>query len=195
MAEASNVVSSLQAIWILTLVAFVVGRLAEWSLHRRNYAMLRAMGADEQAPWAMRGYYAVTVLVVPAAFLEFYLAPSMPSRGMLMLGGMMAGIAILLRFWAIRSLGVLWTMRCIALPGMRPRALGPYRIVNNPEYLSRLIEGAGVCLLIGAEITLTVYVVLSTVYGLYLAELERQQLANLAAEEKAQRLGSRPVLK
>src|SRR4051794_19421075 len=128
-------------IWGLAVIAFVVGRLAEWRVHRKNYELMRSMGAWELAPWVMRGYYALTVLVVPAAFLEQHLSGDLPTRSMIVGGAMLAGISALLRLWAIRSLGSFWTMRCMALPGLRHRAVGPYRLIENPEYLSRLMEG------------------------------------------------------
>lgn len=171
-------------LWGMALAAFVVGRLSEWSIHRRNYEALRAMGAVEMAPWLMRGYYAVTVLVVPAAFLEQALAPALPTRAMILLGSTLAGIAIILRVWAIRSLGSFWTMRCIALPGVRLRATGPYRMLQNPEYLSRLIEGAGICLLMSAEVSLAIYVTLTAGFGVYLSGLEQKHLETVAGSAR-----------
>lgn len=168
--------ADLSGIWALTLAAFVLGRLAEWRVHRRNYAALRAMGALELAPWLMRGYYAVTALVVPAAVVEQILTAGTPTRLAIVLGSAACGAAIFLRFWAIRSLGGVWTMRCLALPGLRHANVGPYRLLSNPEYFSRLIEGAGVCLLLRAELSLAVYVTVTAAYGVYLSGLEKKQL-------------------
>ena len=172
--------SDFSGLWVLALAAFIVGRLTEWRIHRRNYGALCAMGAIELSPWLMRGYYGLTVAVVPAAFLEQILAPSVPTRGMLFVGSALAGGAILLRLWAIRSLGSFWTMRCMALPGIRLHARGPYRILDNPEYFSRIIEGAGISLLLSAEVTLAVYVTVIAGYGVFLAGMEREHLEAVA---------------
>lgn len=174
-----SLVPGLSSIGLMTLAAFLLGRLAEWRIHRKNYEALRRAGAVELSPTLMRGYYLVTVLVLPGAFLEQALTGALPARWMILVGATLAGVAILLRLWAIRSLGTLWTMRCIAVPGLRHRAVGPYKVIDNPEYLSRLVEGAGICLLLGAEVTLALYVTVTAAYGVYLAGVEREQLAQV----------------
>lgn len=178
---------AISRLWMLALAAFLIGRLAEWLIHRRNYQAMQAMGAQEMAPWRMRGYYFATVSVVPIALLEQYLDPGMPSRALILCGATLAGIAVIFRMWAIRSLGPLWTMRCLALPGIRTRTIGPYRLFGNPEYISRLIEGSGICLLLGAEISLVIYVVLTAAYGVYLSGMERQHMETVAAAHKMAR--------
>jgi methyltransferase len=167
--------TDITGLWGVALLAFVVGRLAEWRIHRKNYEAMRALGAEESSPWVMRGYYLVTVLVVPLAFAEQLWNPGLPAPSMIFLGALLSGVAILVRLWAIRSLGMQWTMSCLAVPGQRRSAAGPYKFLDNPEYLARLIEGSGICILLRAEIALALYVTKTAAYGVDLSGLETRQ--------------------
>jgi methyltransferase len=146
-------------------------------MHRRNYAMLRAAGAREDASALMRFYYVLNAMLIPCALLEqLALAPRV-DRTFVVLGMTLVLAGVGLRFWAITSLGHLWTMRCLTLPGMRPLGRGPYRRLHNPEYISRLMDGAGLCLVFGARWTLLVFLVILAVSSRLIVRVEQRQLA------------------
>ena len=86
-----------------------------------------------------------------------------------------------MRYWAISSLGTLWSMRCITLPGLRAVNAGPYRFMNNPEYISRVIDGVGVSLLTGSKITGLTYIVLSAILVRKMNAMEQRQLSELGS--------------
>ena len=48
--------------------------------------------------------------------------------------------SILLRYWSINSLGRYWTRKCIFIDGLDRVQNGPYRFLNHPEYISRIVE-------------------------------------------------------
>jgi isoprenylcysteine carboxyl methyltransferase (ICMT) family protein YpbQ len=176
-------------------LGFAASRLAEWRVHQRNYRVLMAAGAEERAPLLAKLYYATHWLLVPAALLEQLLLHPAVSR-MMLTGGLVAiAGALALRVWSIQSLGGLWTMRCLALPGLRERALGPYRWIRNPEYLSRLIDGIGICLVLGSQITLLAYLILTLALNRRLSALEKDQLLTAAEARPSWRqdLETRPL--
>src|SRR5262249_15272244 len=97
------------------------------------------------------------------------------------LGGLAAMAAgTLLRLWAIQSLGSLWTMRCLAIPGLRPRRVGPYRILDNPEYISRLIDGLGLAVVLGGLLVPLLYLFAMLALHRRTTEIEARQLVELS---------------
>ena len=104
----------------------------------------------------LRGLYAATALVVPGAFVERFATGDLPSRSMIIMGAALAGVAMLIRTLAIHRLG-------------RSRV-----VLSKPEYLSILVESAGVCLLLSAPVTLTLFASGTAAYGFYQASLERR---------------------
>ena len=72
-------------------------------------------------------------------------------------------------------------MRCITLPGFRAVNAGPYRFMNNPEYISRIMDGVGISLLTGSKITGLFYVVLSSIFVRKINAIEQRQLSELSS--------------
>lgn len=165
---------------IAALAAYLVTRAAELTIHRANYRVLRKAGAEELIPQLMRRYYLYSFIIIPAAWLECQLLQREPPLMAVQVGLTMMAGAVMLRAWAISSLGVRWTMRCLALPGMRATGIGPYRYLDSPEYLSRLIEGVGLGLLLGGRITLICFVILLVALQRRITRIETRQLVELS---------------
>jgi methyltransferase len=60
---------------------------------------------------------------------------------------------MVLRYWAIASLGRRWTTRVVVLPELPVVVGGPYRWVRHPNYLAVVIEVAALPLVHTAWIT------------------------------------------
>lgn len=163
-------------IWTVVGLGTILCRLAEWRLHRRNYVILRHAGAREGHAQLVSLYYLVTALPLPFAAGEMVLWPTPPNSARLAAGLATLMAALALRCWAIHSLGTLWTMRCMALPGMRHLNHGPYRYVNNPEYLSRVIEILGIGLVFGAGRTVLLLLPLTVLLAWRVAASELAQV-------------------
>lgn len=163
-------------IWLLVILGFALARVAEARVNRKNLKVLRAAGARESAPVLMRAYYWLTLLVAPAAMVEQLLSAARVTDAMLFGGLALVLAAVALRTWAIASLGAFWSMRLMWLPGLRPLGRGPYKVMDNPEYFSRLMEGAGLCLMLGAKRTVAVYLLLGAVSSLRIASVEKRLL-------------------
>lgn len=134
----------------------------------RNEVALRAAGAIEPPD----DVYAWMRVVYPGMFvamaLEGILTPPRvtifvmvsPDGATIALADVAraAGIAVflagkLLKWWAILSLGRLWTFHVLVLPGAPLVTTGPYRFLRHPNYLGLVGEIAGVALMMRAPIT------------------------------------------
>lgn len=135
---------------LLVLVATALLLWGERRVHSYNYAYLKAIEGEELIPKQMRHYHIWISMLPWAAFLTSFLLPSAFKLSPLPLLGLsfiMAGCG--LKFGAIRSLGRLWSARCIFVPGMPRVGHGPYRFLRHPEYLGRSLETWGLLCFFG----------------------------------------------
>jgi methyltransferase len=118
-----------------------------WS--RRHEVRLRARGALEPS----QDVYRAMQVVYPGMFL------AMATEGVLRGGASdavcSAGIVVFLaakalKWWAILSLGELWSFRVLVVPGAPLVTTGPYRVVRHPNYIALALEALGAALMWGA---------------------------------------------
>lgn len=169
------------------MAAYLVTRVAELCIHRSNYRILRLAGAEELIPKLMRRYYLHSILIVPAAFIEQKILQVGPPALAVQLGLVALAVGVLLRIWVIASLGTQWTMRCLALANLRARSTGPYRFFDNPEYLSRLIDGVGMCVVLGGRIVPLLYVIIQLALQRQITAVEGRQLTEVSYAVRSSR--------
>lgn len=155
---------SYQPLALLVVVVLPWLLLETWRSRRHEQA-LRAAGAIESAD----DVYAWMRIVYPGMFVamtaEGMLAP--PACTTLVAIGIAVFLAgKLLKWWAILSLGRLWTFHVLVLPGVPLVTSGPYRFLRHPNYVGLLGEIAGVALMMRAPFT---GVVSAIVFGALLA--------------------------
>jgi methyltransferase len=126
--------------------------LVESQLSLANDRALRARGAVEPRGDVFRlmrvAYPGLFVLIG----LEGALHPALPRR--LVLGGMLLfGVAKVLKFWAMASLGRAWSYRVLIVPGDPLVSTGPYRVLRHPNYVAVLGEIVAVALALDAPFT------------------------------------------
>ena len=143
--------SAMQAVALL-LVIVVPWLLLETWRSRRHEQALRAAGAIEPP----EDVYAWMRVVYPGMFLAMTLEGMLGPTACTPL--VSAGIAVflagkLLKWWAILSLGRLWSFHVLVLPGVPLVTSGPYRFMRHPNYLGLLGEIAGVALMMRAPYT------------------------------------------
>lgn len=161
------------------LVGYMLNRWAERRISARNYAVLKSAGGEELASRLIRKYYLVSALIFPAAVLESLVLDPLVWREMILIGLGLVIFGHAIRYWAIGSLGSLWSMHCVGLPGVRPVNAGPYRFFNNPEYMSRVMDGVGIALITGARFSGLAFLIASYMITRRLANLEQRQLSEL----------------
>jgi methyltransferase len=135
-----------------SLAAVMLMMLAEWQLARFNERVLRLRGAVEPED----DVYRTMAWVYPASFVamaaEGALLGPPPGRATLA-GAAIFGLAKVLKFWAIASLGTRWTFRVLVLPEVPLVSRGPYAWLRHPNYVAVLGELGGAALLMGARMT------------------------------------------
>jgi methyltransferase len=119
------------------------------SIHERR---LRRAGAVEPAT----DVYRVMALAYPGGFvailLEGFLRAA-PADAWFAAGVAVFGLAKLLKYWAMISLGRRWTFRVLVPPRSTRVVSGPYRWLSHPNYLAVAGEFAGTAIAMHAAIT------------------------------------------
>ncbi len=128
-------------------------RLVELSLSRRHQRALAATGAAPLpepifgAMVALHGAILVGAVVeVLALHRSFVAAVGVPAL-------VLFGLANLLRFWVIATLGVHWNVRVVRSMPLGVVTTGPYRFVRHPNYLAVFVELFALPLIHGAVVT------------------------------------------
>ncbi|MDO5501923.1 MAG: isoprenylcysteine carboxylmethyltransferase family protein [Actinomycetia bacterium] len=136
--------------------AVALERLAELVVARRNEQWAREHGGVEHGA----GHYPVMVALhsgfLAAIPLEAILRDRQPPRSWPLLLGAAIG-AQALRWWCISTLGPRWNTKVIVLPEEPPIVAGPYELLDHPNYVAVVVEGAALPLLAGASRTATVF--------------------------------------
>jgi methyltransferase len=147
-----------------TFVAFVFFLLAqrafELSYSRRNELILRRYGALEFDPTGYRLIVALHTLFFASLIAEKLLLQRQPNPFWLPLLGLFIA-AQFLRYWSIRSLGVMWTTKILVVPGAKLVTTGPYRYIRHPNYLAVVIEFITIPLIFSCYYTAVVFNVLN----------------------------------
>jgi methyltransferase len=166
---------------LIVVGAYFLNRFAEWRISASNYKILKSAGGEELGSTLLKKYYLICLLVFPTALFEQTLLAPPIYKEMLLLGLLLILTGHMLRYWSISSLGTLWSMRCISLPGLRAINSGPYRYMNNPEYISRFMDGVGISLLTGSKVTGLIYIVLNAIIVRKMSAMEQRQLSELSS--------------
>lgn len=137
---------------ILVLLAITLVTLGEKRVHGYNYAYLKCVDGEELMPSAMSRYYrCLHALPWLSLFCCLFLPDALNWGRQPLLGLIIMMLTLGLRIWSMRSLGRLWTQRCIFVPGMPRSVSGPYSFFRHPEYLTRALEGVGQILFFGVN--------------------------------------------
>jgi methyltransferase len=166
---------------LIVVGVYFFNRYAECRISANNYKILKNAGGEELGSSLLKKYYLLCLFVFPLALIEQGVMMPPIYKEMLRLGLLLILMGHLLRYWAIFSLGTLWSMRCITLPGLCAVNAGPYRYMNNPEYISRFMDGVGISLLTGSKFTGLIYIVLSAILVRKTNTLEQRQLSELSS--------------
>jgi methyltransferase len=172
--------------WFTALIcAVALERLAELVVTKRNERWSRARGGVEFGA----GHYPVMVALhtglLAGALAEAWAGerPFIPALGVPMLVLVLASQA--LRWWCIATLGPQWNTRVIVVPGLARVTAGPYRLMNHPNYVAVVVEGAALPLVHTAWITALAFTVLNAALLRVRIRTENDALRSLAASADA----------
>lgn len=162
----------------VTLAVIVGLLLAETRVSKAHEARLQARGAirpEGDAYLALKLLYPTAFLVMGAEGLwrgqasvaAGPIAIAEPGEPAWFASGLLLFVASkALKYWAIASLGELWTFRVYVIPGVPLVRTGPYRHVAHPNYIAVVGELVGTAMMMGARVSGPVMIAL---FGLALA--------------------------
>ena len=138
----------------LVLIAglIIIQRLFELRLARRNRAWALQAGAKEFGA----GHYPLFFVLHTGWLIGWVIEAGWrgPHLSRLWIAWLLLfGLAQILRYWAIASLGRSWNTRILVIPGQPLIRRGLYRYLAHPNYLAVALELASVPLIFGAWLT------------------------------------------
>ena len=147
-------------IFIVCISVVITQRIVELIIARNHTEKLSKIGAIEYD----RNGYRVIVIMHICFFISLF-TEYIIFRNRLNTFWYIFAVIILfgqvLRYWAIRSLGVNWTTRIIAVKGGRLIKSGPYKYFKHPNYSAVVIEIALLPLVFSCYFTSIVFTVLN----------------------------------
>jgi methyltransferase len=176
-------------IWVLMVLGQLLISLAEQRRHEVNTGRLLLAGAEEEARWAARLWNWASPVVLVLAFGEWIFVEKVMGRGLLLLCVILVVFGTGLRLWAMVSLGPWWSRRCVVLPGGERVRVGPYKYLDHPEFLGRILETSGLCLMLGSWWSLALWLGTGALMVLTLLRRESELLGALTRDSKR---GARP---
>ncbi len=161
-----------------------VQRLWEMRVSDRNLRLLRDRGALEVGS----GHYPVMVLLhggfLVSCVAEVWLLrrPWIPVVALVSMTVLI--VALVLRWWALSTLGQRWTTRVVVVPGEDLVVTGPYRWLRHPNYLAVVLEIAAIPMVHFAWLTAVFFSVANLLLlRVRVAVEERALVAGAAAVE------------
>ncbi len=153
-------------------------RIFELVLSERNARRTLGRGGIEHAQpihWLVVIFHTLWIVAMP---LEVWLfdRPWFP-----LLAGVCAFLVVacmILRYWAVTTLGDRWNTRIITVSGERPETGGPFRLFRHPNYVAVSVELFALPLLHGAWLTAAILGTINSVLILIKARAEDTALEN-----------------
>jgi methyltransferase len=139
------------------IVALEAGeRIFELVLSARNARRTLGRGGVEHAEpihWLVVVFHTAWIVAAP---LEVWLLDRPVVPGLAPILGVLLIAAMILRYWAVTTLGDRWNTRVITVPGETPVTTGPFRFFRHPNYVAAYVELLALPLLHGAWLTAAV---------------------------------------
>ena len=139
------------------IVALEAGeRIFELVLSARNTRRTMGRGGVEHAEpihWLVVVFHTAWIVAAP---LEVWLLDRPWVPGLSAILGVLLIAAMILRYWAVTTLGDRWNTRVITVPGETPVTTGPFRFFRHPNYVAAYVELYALPLLHGAWLTAAV---------------------------------------
>ena len=146
-------------IFYFILVFFIIQRLVELLIAKRNEKSLLAKGAYEVGA----SHYPYMILIHVSFFISLIIEvvyfKSIPTPYYALL--VIFLLLQLLRVWCLASLGPFWNTKIIILPGANVVMRGPYQYIRHPNYLVVCLEIAVLPLMFQAFFTAICFTIIN----------------------------------
>lgn len=136
---------------------FVISqRLIELLIAKQNERILKAQGAIEFDKNGYRMISAMHVAFFISLICEKFFFQRTLNTYWIFFAVFFAGAQVL-RYWAIKSLGVHWNTKILVLPNHKLVNTGPYKYLRHPNYIAVIMEIAVIPLIFSCYITVVVF--------------------------------------
>ena len=176
-----------QVLFTALVLAVGVERLVELAVSKRHAAWAFSSGGKE---FGRRHYPAMVVLntaLLVGEIAEVWILerPFLPILGSVALALVIASQS--LSWWCIATIGRQWNTRVIVVPGLPLVSRGPYRLLNHPNYVAVVLEGAALPLVHSAWATAVGFTVLNAALLARRIQVEERALATVGGRGVAVR--------
>jgi methyltransferase len=172
-----------QVLFTALVLAVGVERLVELAVSKRHAAWAFSRGGKEFGRGHFPAMVALHTALLVGAIAEVWIfeRPFVPVLGWVALALVIASQS--LRWWCIATLGRQWNTRVIVVPGLPLVSRGPYRLLNHPNYVAVVLEGAALPLVHSAWATAVGFTVLNAALLARRIQVEERALATVAERE------------
>jgi|SRR5436305_4973150 len=122
--------------FIIFISAFILQRISELVIARRNEKWLRAQGAIGYG----QKHYPFIVLLHFFFILSMIFEYWQNKTGLDILFLILFIILLIAKIWTIASLGKYWNTKILRIPEMPPINKGPYKFLRHPNYIIVVCE-------------------------------------------------------
>jgi protein-S-isoprenylcysteine O-methyltransferase len=148
-------------------------------LRRGSAATVRPTDSDRRSTVLLLGAYALVIVRLSLGGFSVGALPNATRASGLVLGS----VGLVLRVWAMRSLGSAYTRTLTIVDGQRIVRSGPYAAIRHPGYLASLLVWSGAAVAVGSlPVALLVVAMLVAAYA-YRISAEERMLATAFPEE------------
>jgi methyltransferase len=144
----------------LFIIFLITQRLSELYIASRNEKWLRAQGAVEYGAAHYPYIVALHTLFIISVIVEYILrGATEPDIIFLFLFILL----LLVKFWALSSLGKYWNTKIFRVPGAGPVKKGPYKLFKHPNYFIVVCEIAIIPLVFHLYYTAVIFTLLNAI--------------------------------
>ena len=144
--------------FILFISFFILQRLSELLIARRNEKWLLAKGAVQYGQSHYPFMIALHTIFIFSIIAE-YVLDGQPPISWLFLAIYLFVLSF--KFWALASLGKYWNTKIFRVPGVSPVKKGPYKFLKHPNYIEVVCEVAVIPLVFHLYYTAVIFSLLN----------------------------------
>jgi methyltransferase len=166
--------------WIF-FAFLILQRVLELFLAKRNEQIVKSKGAHEFDRDGYKYIVAMHVAFFSSLVVEkFSLQRELNQFWVLFLFIFL--IAQILRYWAIRSLGIYWNTKIFVIPKSQRITKGPYKYIEHPNYVAVIVEIAVIPLIFSCYLTSIIFSIINFILVRRRIEIEESALERISAE-------------
>jgi len=147
-------------IFIIFISFFILQRLSELYIARKNEKWLLAQGAVQHGQGHYPFIIALHTLFIVSIITEYLLSGQPPVSWIFLIIYL---FVLLFKFWALSSLGKYWNTKIYRIPGVYPVKKGPYKFLKHPNYMEVVCEIAVIPLIFHLYYTAIIFTVLNAI--------------------------------